>query len=108
LIVPGSHGALALAALLPLLAHAQWSPQLEAGLAHETNFSRAQHERDRIADTALTLDASAKRALPLAADLSVGAHARLAQYLHSGGASFASAGLSAAWRRKLALGLTAP
>lgn len=94
--------------MLPILAYAQWSPQLEAGIAHESNFSRAQREQDRIADTAFTLSAGAERALPLAADLSIGADARLAQYVQSEGASFASAGLSSAWRTKLGLGPTAP
>lgn len=97
-----------LAALLPALAHAQWSPQLEGGITHQTNFSRAQLEQDRIADTAITLGGSAERALPFAADLNIGADARLAQYIHSEGASFASAGVSGAWRRKLGLGLNAP
>jgi hypothetical protein len=108
LIVLRSHWAGALAALLPILAHAQWNPQLEASIAHETNFSRAQHEQDKVADTALMLSALAERSLPFAADVTIGADARLAQYLHSEGASYASAGLNGAWRRKLGLGLTAP
>jgi hypothetical protein len=98
----------AVAAALPVLAHAQWSPQLEAAIVHEENFSRAQRAQDRIADTALLLGAGVERALSFAADFSVGADARLARYVDSHGASYAAAGLSAGSRTKLGLGLTAP
>lgn len=100
-------GVVALAAL-PLSALAQWTSQLEGDVVHDSNFSRAQRAEDRIADTALTLGAAAERALPTAADLSVGAGARLARYVHSEGASYAAADLTSAWRGKLGLGLTAP
>jgi len=96
------------AAALPLSVQAQWSPQLEGGVVHDSNFSRAQHAEDRIADTAVMLGAATERALPTAADLIVGAAARLARYVHSDGASYAAADLTGAWRGKLGLGLTAP
>jgi hypothetical protein len=102
------HRVAVLAAIVPMLAHAQWSPQLEAGIAHESNFSRAQLAQDQIADTALLLSANAERPLSFGPDLRLGADARIAQYAHSDGASYASAGLSGAWRTKLGLGLTAP
>ena len=98
----------AVLAAFPLAAHAQWNPQLEAGLVHETNFSRAQLAPDRIADTALMLSGAAERQLRTAADLGFGVDARLAQYVHSEDASYASAGVHGAWRSKLGLGLTAP
>jgi hypothetical protein len=97
-----------LAAALPLSAHAQWTGQVESGAVHDSNFSRAQRAEDRIADTALTLGASAERALPTAADLSIGAGARLARYVHSDGASYAAGDLTGAWRGKLGLGRAAP
>lgn len=102
------HRGAALAAALPLSAHAQWNPHFEAGAVYDSNFSRAQRAQDRIADTALTVDAAAERSLPTTADLRVGADARLAQYVHSDGASYATANVSGAWRGKLGLGPAAP
>jgi hypothetical protein len=54
-----------LGAALPLAAHAQWTAQYDAGVAHERNFSRAQLGADRISDTAITLRAALDRPLPL-------------------------------------------
>jgi hypothetical protein len=45
---------------------------------------------------------------PFGADVTLGVDARLAQYVRSEGASYASAGLNGVWRSKLGLGLTAP
>jgi hypothetical protein len=100
--------ALLAGAALSFAAHAQWNPQVEAAVVHDTNFSRAQREQDRIADTALTLAGAAERPLPVGPDIGFGVDARLAQYLHSEGASYAAAGVNGAWRGKLGLGLTAP
>ena len=91
-------------------AQAQWTPQYELGLVHDTNLSRAQNPEDRIKDTALTARAAFTRAFPIAdyADGTVGVAARLSRYTTSHGASFASLGVNAGARRKLGLGLTAP
>jgi hypothetical protein len=98
----------ALFAALPFSAYAQWNPHFDAGAAYDSNFSRAQHSQDRIADTALTLGAAVERPLRTAADLSIGADARLAEYVRSDGASYAAAGVNGAWRGKLGLGPAAP
>jgi hypothetical protein len=91
-------------------AYAQWTPQYEAGLVHDTNLSRAQNPEDRIKDTALAARAALARAFQIGdyADASVGADVRLTRYTRSHGASFAAVGVNAGARRKLGLGLTAP
>lgn len=94
-----------LAVFFPLAAHAQWTPQYEAGIVHDSNFSRAQRETDQIGDTALTLRAAVDRAV---GEVTVGADARLTRFVRSHGASFAAAGLNAGWRSKLGLGRDAP
>jgi hypothetical protein len=88
-----------IAAALPMLAHAQWSPQLDAGIAHHSNFSRAQQAQDRVADTALFAAVAAEHPLPFAPDVAFGLDAKLAQFGHAEGASYAAAGVSGAWRR---------
>ena len=102
--------ALSVVLALPCGAHAQWTPQYELGLLHDTNLSRAQNSEDQIKDTALTARAALARAFPIAdyADATVGLDARLTRYSASHGASFASLGANAGARRKLGLGLTAP
>lgn len=91
-------------------AHAQWTPQLELGLVHDTNLSRAQNPEDQIKDTALVARAALSRPFPIGdyADATAGVDARLTRYTKSHGASFASLGANAGARRKLGLGLTAP
>lgn len=91
-------------------AHAQWTPQFEAGLVYDTNLSRAQNSEDQIKDTALVARAALARAFPIAdyADGTFGVDARLTRYTKSHGASFASLGVNAGARRKLGLGRTAP
>jgi hypothetical protein len=97
-------------ALLPGGAQAQWRSQFEAAFVHDSNLSRAQVAPDKVRDMALIAGARLARIYAVGddADLSVGADARLTRYNKSHGASFASLGAIAGWRRKLGLGLTAP
>ena len=97
--------AVCLAVLIPFAAHAQWTPQYEAGIVHDSNFSRAQREQDVVSDTALTLRAAVDRGI---GDAAVGADAKLVRFTRSHGASFGAAGVNAGWRTKLGLGRTAP
>src|SRR5437660_810093 len=91
-------------------AHAQWTPQYEAGFLYDTNLSRAQKDEDQIKDSALVARAALARAFAIGdyADGSVGVDARLTRYTKSHGASFVAVGANAGVRRKLGLGLTAP
>lgn len=91
-------------------AHAQWTPQFELGVVHDTNLSRAQNPEDQIKDTALVARAALARPFPVGdyADATLGVDVRLTRYTKSHGASFASLGANVGARRKLGLGLTAP
>ena len=98
------------ATLLCTGAHAQWTPQFEAGFLHDTNLSRAQLPQDRVSDSALIGRAALARTYAAGedADLSLGADVRITAYDRSTGASFAALGVNGGWRRKLGLGLQAP
>lgn len=101
---------LAFAAAFPCVSHAQWTPQLEAGVVHDSNLSRAQLDRDKVSDTALTARAGIGRVFAAGADADItsGVEARVVRYDKSHGASFGALGANAGWRRKVGLGLTAP
>lgn len=94
----------------PAAALAQWSKQADIGVLHDSNFSRGQREGDIVADVALQARGALARTLALdaAADLTLAAEARTQQQARFNGASFASLGGVADYRRKLGLGLTAP
>lgn len=101
---------LAAAGLACSPAAAQWSKHAELGMLHDTNFSRGQRDGDIVADYALHARGSVARTFSLdaAADLTLAAEARTQQQARFNGASFASLGGAADYRRKLGLGLTAP
>jgi len=98
------------ALVLPALAQAQWVPQLEASLLHDSNFSRAQRKEDVASDFALHLRGTLDRAFAVAdrGELTLTLDAKAQQNAHFERASYASLGAAGAYRHKLGLGLTAP
>jgi hypothetical protein len=105
------HWWMALAATLaPLVAQAQWRPELELGYLHDDNLSRAQMDADQVPDSALRGRVALGRGFELGAagDARLAAAAGFTSYASSDGASFGWLGAEAGWRRKLGLGLTQP
>jgi len=87
-------------------AHAQWQPRLEGYVFYDNNIGRAQQSADQAHDVVAGGNAFLTRSIPLGMrdDASVGVQAGGQRYVDFDGASFASLGATAAWRRKLGLG----
>lgn len=94
----------------PATALGQWQADVEASLLHDDNVPRAQLPSDIKSDNAVTARAGIGRSFPTdeRGDVGVAFDLRALRYARYEGASVLSLGASAAYRRKLGLGLTAP
>ncbi len=91
-------------------ARAEWIVDVAAGGAYNSNLTRAQNPQDRRPDRALTFAASIARYEALSGydGLSFGIDLRGEVYDRYSGLDFVGIGASATYRRKFALGVTAP
>jgi hypothetical protein len=98
-----------LATVLPFAAAAQWTVDGELARSYDDNLSRAQRESDIVRDHALQARGALGRLFVLAqGDLALRVEARAARHDDISGLDHYALGLGAGWRRKLAIGLTAP
>ena len=97
-------------ALAPACAHGQWRPDLGASFLYDDNLSRAQVSADIVSDFAAAARAGIGRAFDAGerGDFTLAFDVSAVRYFRFEGASVASLGVSAGYRRKLGLGLTAP
>lgn len=98
------------ACLLSQIACGEWVADVAAGGAYNSNLTRAQHAPDRRPDHAFAFSTSITRYEALSGydGLALGVDVRGEAYRRYRGLDFIGIGASASYRRKLALGLTAP
>jgi hypothetical protein len=102
--------ALALCATSGGVARASWQFDVDAGLAYDSNLTRAYAPADIRADTAFTLDATAGwfTALSGSDGLTLAANGRTEVYHRFDGLNLVELGGSAVYRHKFGLGYAAP
>ena len=94
----------------PAAALGQWQTELEGALVYDDNLPRAQNASDIVSDYGAVLRAGIGRTFDAGdhGDFHLSFDGRALRYVNYEGASVASLGGSAGYRRKLGLGLTAP